>query len=170
MLSESARAASASETRYRIGEPNSKPRVVKVIALDAQSEGAVKQLAQARWNSASFLTASKFSAVPQDGKRFSVPGWLSDLAGRTADLVEEVGGADLIVMISTVGRDAQAAAIIAETCSLRGVMPTVLILGSAGQSDEALTKTLAQLRPYAAMLVIASAEEYLADMLTALRA
>ena len=37
-------------------------------------------------------------------------------------------------------------------------------------SDEALSKTLAQLRPWALMLVIASAEEYIADMLTALRA
>ena len=37
-------------------------------------------------------------------------------------------------------------------------------------SDEALSKTLSQLRPWALMLVIASAEEYIEDMLTALRA
>jgi hypothetical protein len=33
-----------------------------------------------------------------------------------------------------------------------------------------LSKTLAQLRPYALMLVIASAEDYVEDMLSALRA
>jgi hypothetical protein len=49
-------------------------------------------------------------------------------------------------------------------------MTTVLVLGSATQSDAALTKALSQLRPHAVMLVIASAEEYLEDMLRALRA
>jgi hypothetical protein len=49
-------------------------------------------------------------------------------------------------------------------------MTTALVLGGAGISDETLSKTLAQLRPWALMLVIASAEEYIADMLTALRA
>jgi len=47
---------------------------------------------------------------------------------------------------------------------------TVLVLGGASVSDEALAKSLAQLRPWALMLVIASAEDYIADMLTALRA
>ncbi len=47
---------------------------------------------------------------------------------------------------------------------------TALVLGSPQVSDEALSKTLSHLRPWALMLVIASAEEYIADMLTALRA
>ena len=45
-----------------------------------------------------------------------------------------------------------------------------LVLGGNTVSDEALSKTLSHLRPWALMLVIASAEEYIADMLTALRA
>ena len=49
-------------------------------------------------------------------------------------------------------------------------MTTVMILGSAAQSDDALARALAQLRPYASMLVIANDEGYLADMLAALRA
>jgi hypothetical protein len=48
-------------------------------------------------------------------------------------------------------------------------MTTALVLGGSA-SDEALSKTLSHLRPWALMLVIASAEEYIADMLTALRA
>jgi hypothetical protein len=36
--------------------------------------------------------------------------------------------------------------------------------------DEALSRTLSQLRPWALMLVVASGEEYIEDMLTALRA
>jgi hypothetical protein len=49
-------------------------------------------------------------------------------------------------------------------------MTTALILGGAGSSDETLSKMLAQLRPHAMMLVISSADEYIKDMLTALRA
>jgi len=45
MLSESARMSSAAEARFRIDAPNSKPRAVKVIALDHSSERVVKQLA-----------------------------------------------------------------------------------------------------------------------------
>jgi hypothetical protein len=62
------------------------------------------------------------------------------------------------------------ASLIGEACSLKRVMTTALIVGSAGKSDEALSKTLAQLRPWSLMLVIANAEEYIEDMLIALRA
>jgi hypothetical protein len=170
MLSESARATTAAESRFRINDPNSLPRSVKVIAMDAPSERAVKELAKAHWNRASFLTASSFASAPREGERFSMKGWLSDLAGRTRDLMEEIESADLVVMVATVGEDPQAAAIIGEMCALKRVMTTVLVLGSATQSDAALTKALGQLRPHAVMLVIASAEEYLEDMLRALRA
>jgi hypothetical protein len=101
---------------------------------------------------------------------FSVSGWLKDIAGHARDLIQEVSNADLVVMVSTAGEDAEAAAIIGETCRLRRVMTTALILGSAAQSDEVLSRTLALLRPHAMMLVIASAEEYIEDMLIALRA
>ena len=46
MQSESARVASAAEARFRIDAPNSRPRAVKVIALDRESEAVVKRLAQ----------------------------------------------------------------------------------------------------------------------------
>ena len=168
MQSESARMSSAAEARFRIDAPNSKPRSVKVIALDQPSERVIKDLAQHSWNNASFFTASAFGAAPRQGESFA--GWLSDLAGRTRNLVEEINAADLVVMVATAGEDAQAASIIGEACSLKRVMTTALVLGSTGVSDDTLSKTLAQLRPWALMLVIASAEEYIADMLTALRA
>ena len=73
-------------------------------------------------------------------------------------------------MIATAGEDAQAASLIGEACSMKRVMTTALVLGATSISDAALSRTLAQLRPWALMLVIASAEEYIADMLAALRA
>ena len=169
MLSESARMSTAAEARFRIDAPNSKPRHVKVIALDPTSEALVKHLAERRWNSASFFTASAFAGAPP-GRGFSMQGWLSDLAGRTKDLIDEVNGADLVVMVATAGESAQAAALIGEACSLKRVNTTGLILGGASATDEMLSKTLSQLRPWSLMLVIANGEDYIEDMLIALRA
>src|SRR5262245_43174886 len=126
MRSESARMSSAAEARFRISDPNSKPRAVKVIALDAPSERVVKALAQMRWNSATFFIASAFAGAA-DNQRFSVQGWLSDLAGRAKNLLDEVKTADLIVMIASAGENVQAASIIGEACSLQRVMTTALI-------------------------------------------
>src|SRR6185436_4863888 len=167
MQSESARMSSAAEARYRIDAPNSRTRSVKVIALDHASERVVKELTGRKWNNASFFTASAFGSTPKQGESFS--GWLSDLAGRTKNLIEEVNSADLVVMVAAAGESAQAASIIGEACSVKRVM-TALVLGGPAISDEALSKTLSPLRPWALMLVIASAEDYIADMLTALRA
>jgi hypothetical protein len=169
MLSESARMSTAAEARFRIDAPNSKPRHIKVIALDAASEALVKRLAERRWNNASFFTASAFALAPPE-RGFSMQGWLSDLAGRTKDLINEVNGADLVVMVATAGENAQAAALIGEACSFRRVNTTGLILGGASATDDMLSKTLLQLRPWSLMLVIANGENYIEDMLIALRA
>jgi len=168
MDSESARMSSAAEARFRVDYPNSKPRSVKVVALDAGSERVVKRLAQRSWQRATFFTSIKCEGAPRTGERWSA--WLSDLAGRTKALIEEVSGADLVVMVSSAGTSAQAAAVIGEACSARKVMTMALIIGGEQQSNQELSKTLATLRPYASMLVIASNDEYIEEMLSALRA
>ena len=169
MQSESARATSAAETRFRIYAPNSRPRAIKVIALDRQSEDVVKRLARrAEWRNATFLTA--LAGQPAAGERFSMAGWLSDLAGHTKDLLKEIDGADQVAMIATAGEPLDAVSIIGEACSLKRVMTTALIVSPASTSDEALSRSLAQLRPWSLMLVVASAEDYIADMLVAMRA
>jgi len=170
MRSESARVTTRAEARYRIEAPNSQPRAVKVIALDAASEPVVKRLAQLPWNRASFLTASAFACPPADGQAFSMTGWLSDLAGRTKDLVDEIASADLVVMIATAGENARAGSLIGDACAARRVMTTGLVLGTAAASEAALSQTLGQLRPHSMMLVAAGDEDYIEDMLVALRA
>jgi hypothetical protein len=170
MDSESARMSSAAEARFRIDYPNSKPRVVKVVALDAASERVVKRVAQQAWQRATFFTSIKFEGAPRSGESWSMQAWLSDLAGRTKALVEEVAAADLLVMVSSAGTGAQAAAVIGEACAVRKVMTMALIIGSEQRSNEELSQTLAALRPYASMLVIASGDEYIEEMLAALRA
>jgi hypothetical protein len=169
MQSESARASSAVEARFRINAPNSRPRAIKIIALDRPSEGVVKRLAQqSTWGNATFLTA--LAGTPAPDERFSVSGWLGDLAGHTKDLLNEINGADQVIMIATAGEALDAVSIIGEACSLKRVMTTALILSPPSASDEALARSLAQLRPWSLMLVVASAEDYITDMLVALRA
>jgi hypothetical protein len=211
MDSESARMSSAAEARYRIDYPNSKPRVVKVVALDAASERVVKRVAERQWQRATFFTSIKFDGAPTGadepgsgressarlrassdargvrtmelprwpltplasaagGEGSKMQAWLSDLAGRTKALVDEVASADLVVMVSSAGTSAQGAAVIGEACAVRKVMTMALIIGSEERSNDDLSKTLATLRPYASMLVIASGDEYIEEMLSALRA
>ena len=170
MDSESARMSSAAEARFRIDYPNSQPRAVKVVALDEASERVVKRVAQGAWQRATFFTSIEFDGPPRDGKGWSMQAWLRDLAGRTKALVDEVASADLVVMVSSAGTSAQPAAVIGEACAARKVMTMALIIGSEQRSNEELSQTLAALRPYASMLVIANGDEYIEEMLSALRA
>jgi hypothetical protein len=161
--------SSRAEARFRIAAPNATPRRVKVVALDRVSELVVVSLAGRQWNGASFLTASAFAGAPLE-RGFSVQGWLADLTGRTRDLIGEIDSADLVVMVAAAGESAQAVALIGEACSVRRIGTTGLILTGPSVTDEMLSKTLAQLRPWSLMLVIAEGEDYIEDMLRALRA
>jgi hypothetical protein len=167
MLSESARMSSAAEARFRVQAPNSTPRAIKVIAMDGPSDDVVKGLAERHWHHAMFFTASAMSHGTSGGARSA---WLTDLAGGTADLLDEVGRADLVIMVASPGGRADRASLIGEACSLRRVMTTALVVSAGSASDEDLAKTLAQLRPWSLMVVIANANDYIEDMLTALRA
>ena len=150
MLTESARMSTAAEARFRVQAANSKPRAIKVVALDGPSESVVRRLATASWSHAAFFTASSSAG--------------------TCDVMIEVDTADLIVMVATAGAEMHAASMIGEACSRKRVMTTTLIVGAAAASDEALSKTLAEVRPWSGMVVIADAADYIDDLLTALRA
>jgi hypothetical protein len=169
MESESARMSSAAQARFRIDYANSEPRVTKVVALDEGGERVVKRVAQRTWQRANFFTTLKFEGRA-GGKDWSMRAWLSDLAGHAKALVEEVAGADLVVMVASAGRRAEAACALGEACAARNVVTMALIIGSEQHSDEDLSRTLAALRPYASMLVIASGDEYIEEMLSALGA
>ena len=168
MASESARATSAAEQRYRIDAPNSQPRTVMVIALDAAAERVVTRIARRPWRCATFFTSLSDDGAPRGA--WSMQAWLGDVAGRAMDLVGEIASADLVVMVAAAGGSPPAASVIGEACVLNGVMTTALIVDARGHTDAALARTLAALRPYAAMLVVADGEDYIEAMLEALRA
>ena len=171
MQSESARMSSAAEAKFRIDPPNSQPRAVKVIALDAPSERVVKELAAGSLAARELphrVLVFRRAARRTSRSRWAAGSTISPAAPRTWSTRSNT--ADLVVMVATAGESAAAAAIIGEACNVKHVMTTALILGGATSSDETLSKMLAQLRPHAMMLVISSADEYIEDMLTALRA
>jgi hypothetical protein len=153
--------SSTAEARCRVQAPNSMPRAVTVIALDAASEAVVRRLAGAGWPRSTFLTAAS-----QGGPG----GGLSDLAGHDRSLADEIGAADLIVFVAGPGGHAHAAPIIGQTCSLHHVTTTAFVVGDGSSSEQALSATLAQLRPWSLMVVVGSSDDYIDDMMTALRA
>lgn len=159
MLSESARMSSAAEARFRIQSPNSTPRAIKVVALDVPSEGVVRRLSEIAWNHAEFFTASA-----------SADGRLTDVGGASRSLAAEIDAADLVVMVASPGGGAHAASVLGDACSRKRVTTTALIVGAYSSTDQALAQTLAQIRPWSLMVVIADEDDYIQDMLTALRA
>jgi hypothetical protein len=136
---------SAAEARFRVPAA-SESRALAVIALDAGSERVVARLAERSWHQARFLNAS------------------------AANLLDQIETADLVVMVATPGADIAAVPAIGAACSARRVMTTALVTDAESASDEALAKTLAQLRPWSLMVVVANAHEYIEDVLRALRA
>jgi hypothetical protein len=168
MQTESARMNNASQVKFRIKAPNSLARAIKIIALDRASEKSLLQIAQKKWNGASFLSASSFSSLSGDN-RFSNE-WLTDLAGRTCDLVREIKNSDSVIMVGTAGHDLSCGALIGEVCSLNHVLTTGLILGDRSRGDAQLTRALTALRQHVIMLVATSDEGYLEDMLGWLKA
>jgi hypothetical protein len=146
----------AAEARFRVQAPNSRPRAITVIALDSSARAVVQRLEGAGWKHATFLAAAGDT--------------LADRTGRTSAIADQVERSDLVVLVAGPGGRADAAPLIGQACSLRRVMTTGFVVGVAAASQSALSKTLAQLRPWSLMVVIADSDDYIDDMLTALRA
>ena len=172
MPSESARVTTAAESSFRINYPNSKSRAVKVVALDEASRPLVDEIAKLPWSGAAFFSSLSFNrtASPPRAEGASIQAWLRDIAGQAKNLIDEIDSADLIVMVCRAGSDAQAALLIGEACAARNVTTIGLILQDPATTDEETSHTLMNMRPFASMLVIATGQEYVEAMLTALRA
>jgi hypothetical protein len=172
MPSESARATSGSEARFRIDYPNSMPRLVKVIALDEGSRARVDQIAALPWRHAAFFTSLSLENAPASlpAESAAVRAWLRGIAGQTTSLIEEIDNADLVVMLASAGSNAEAALLVGEACHVRKVTAIGLILQDAKTTGAMIERTLKTMRPFATMLVTASDAEYIEEMLNALRA
>ncbi|MFM1815219.1 MAG: hypothetical protein RLZ98_1914 [Pseudomonadota bacterium] len=173
MLSESRRNATAEEAAYRISYPNSRPRTIKVIALDKESAAMVEEIAKMDWERAVFFNSASFggtlpdSAAVRDG---SLKGWLNDLAGHARDLVAEIDDANIIVMVVHAGSDARVGALIGEAAYMRKKSVIGLVMDAEAADDKALARTMKGMRPFSKMLVVARGHDYIEEMLHALSA
>jgi hypothetical protein len=84
-------------------------------------------------------------------------------------LIAEIDGADLVLMLVSAGGNAEAAATIGEACSARRVMTHTVIVRAGSATDEALSKTLAQVRPWSLMVVVVNDDDYVDDILSSFR-
>ena len=158
--------SSAAELRFRVQAPNSAVRATALFALDTRAEAFLRQLAGRTWNHARFLmTAGPEGGTPLD----TDDGWVWTLDGERTTIVAEVDAADQVVMLAGPGGQAMAAIPIGRECSRQRVTTTGLIVGAAHASDADVSKTLAQLRPWSLMVVMANTDEYIGDMMIALR-
>jgi hypothetical protein len=168
MLSESARMTTTREAGFRVQYPNSRERAVKVIALDPIAAKLLEPISREHWHGAAFFTSLNFAAAGAPGQ--SLEAWLEDVAGQTMNLIAAVSSSDFVVVITSSGEDARAVSLIADACKLHNKTLVALIVPRDGASDDDISASLKDLRPYARMLVVASGADYIEAMLTALRA
>jgi len=141
--------SSAAEARFRIPAA-SVGRVVTVVALDPTCDAVVSALARRPWSGVSFFPASA-------------------IAGPSARLLEQMVAGDLVVMLASAGADASGAEIIGRACSEKRVHTATFVVRSSSADDESLSKTLAQVRPWSLMVVIAGDDRYVEEMLRSFR-
>lgn len=159
-LSESARASSAQEARFRAPYANSRGRTASLIALDAGS---------------SALVAHAVALAPERRRLVVLPALvgadgMASLQSHAQALLDDAERSDMLVMVAQAGENADAAILLGEACRLRGVAVTALVIADPKTDTAMVARTLAQLRPFATMIVVANDPDHVADMLMALRA
>lgn len=163
LLHSCAQAATAAEARFRVDYPNSTTRTSRIIALDPEAASVLGRISLQRWNGAHFLTFEEPTSGADAARADAI---LRSSDGSETRLSEELDGADVAVMIATADRGAEAASIIGKACALRGIMTAGLVVGDGNGLDDAVNA----LRPYASVLVVSADEDYVPEMLGALRA
>ena len=153
-----ARAATAAEARYRIDVPIAPARGVRVIALDEGAAAVTSRAAAEAWSNTRFFVCE--GAV---GDRIALRG----IGGSTAELVEQLFDADVVVMVATEDAGAAAAHAIGKACWERSIMTAGLVVGDDPDDAE---HAVAALRPHARVLLPSAEESDLVELLTALRA
>jgi len=156
MLSETARATTVAESRYRVQTPNAMPRRILVVALDPATAALGQHLAEERWRNIRF--ANFEVADPQKNLTFTRLG------------ADEDSASDVIVMVGTVGRDLRQANRIAERCARLGTQVSGVLIAPKRAKPAAVKESLLALRPMSRTLALIRDGEFLRDILQALGA
>lgn len=166
LLSSCALAATAKEAQFRVPYPNSSVRASRIFALDQRAADAMMAITEQPWQGAHFLTV-RTDVDPDKTAASDLP--LEKPDGSPADLAEEVDGANVVVLISSSGRNAGAAEVIAREAFARNIMSAGLVLNEDGDGTKS-SPVVNTLRPFTSVLVIATDQDFIPAMLTALRA
>lgn len=167
MLGACARAATAAEAAFRVQYPNSLTRTSRIFALDAAAAEAMYAISEDPWQNAHFLTVSSRAPVQKTGAADLLP--LSHPDGTAADLATELVGADVAIIIATDNTSAHSAEQISQACFDRNIMCAGLVLTS-GRTQATADRVVNSMRRFTRVLVVAEDADYIATMLTALRA
>lgn len=154
LVSSCARAATAEEAAFRIDYPLSAARNTRVVALDEAAKDIVGRAAAEEWAQARFYSASGAGDE------------LVTMTGDRVALTDELRDSNTVVLVSTTGENAEAAATIGAACTVRGIMTAGLVVTSDGVANEALFS----LRPHARILLVPAEEDDLLELLKATRA
>lgn len=169
IFSDCARAATAEEARFRVPYANSRPRKTRIIALDDGAAERLEDIARAHWHGAHFLRHLGDWPMSPDFEDLHIDAELVDTDGNRRRLSDELEGADAVVVLVSGGAPGDGAALVGNSCMVRGIMTTGLV--TTDDPDAAAVETTVNaLRPYMRMLVVASGNDYITEMLHALRA
>jgi hypothetical protein len=155
MLSETARATSAAESRFRVQAPNSMARDILVIALDEKSAEQGDMLAGESWR------CTEFVDFHMPGTAVSPQAWPAAIERR---------GLDLLVMIGTVGENLQESSKIGARAIALGAKVFGVLLAPDDMPADAISAALLELRPWSRTLMLLSSADYLPGILHALGA
>ncbi|MBP0592151.1 hypothetical protein J8I87_20945 [Paraburkholderia sp. LEh10] len=164
-------ASHAPEVRFRVRAANSSPRQVRVVALSALDDElrvcATKYGSNVRVSCASELASIIGARDPQAGD------WTQAMNVASDAVAGWLGSPDLAIIVGTEGDDPRAAAFAAQAWCRRGVTVSAVLRPFAHHTrSEAAgcARTADALRPWCTMLVLASDNDYLVDLLDALGA
>lgn len=166
LLNSCAWAATATEARFRVDAPIADQRATRIVALDEGATAVVRRVAEEHWGGDARFFTYEAPARPVDSN-----GHLADIVLRAADgskarLSEQLEDVDAMVMVATADDGAEAAAVIGDACTLRGIMTAGLIVGEGREVAAAVSA----LRPHARVLMRSRDERDVSDVLKALRA
>lgn len=154
LVSSCAQAATVKEAAFRIDYPLAAARNTRVVALDDEALEVVRSVAGHEWSQA------RFYSTTDPGRE------LITVAGEVAGLVDEIENSNTVVLVSSNGENAEAAATIGSACAVRGIMTAGLVLTPGLVTSESLWT----LRPYARILLVPADHDDLLELLRATRA
>jgi cell division GTPase FtsZ len=141
-------ARAPSEIIHRIRAPNSRRRFIKLVGIGSGGGRIARGLAG--------MNLADVDIVIPDASQSSV----------VVSMIESLAGADMIFVIACAGDDLGLAPLIRQIARKSNVLVTGIFIQH--NHEPAAQASLAVLRPASDMLVVASDESYVADMLVEL--